>query len=115
MKVLVAVKRVPDAAVTVRVRADGSGVDLDNVRMSMNPFDEIALEEAIRLRERGVATEVLAQGAEEQGRQAQSHGHSSSVAVGGGTSSWPTFQRHSYSLQPPGKSPRASRCSMSRW
>src|SRR5690348_7723110 len=60
MKVLVAVKRVIDFNVKPRVKPDGSGVDLDNVKMSMNPFDEIAVEEAIRLRERGVATEVIA-------------------------------------------------------
>ena len=60
MKVLVPVKRVIDYNVKVRVRADGSGVDLANVKMSMNPFDEIAVEEAIRLREKGAATEVIA-------------------------------------------------------
>ncbi|WP_323122955.1 electron transfer flavoprotein subunit beta/FixA family protein [Burkholderia alba] len=60
MKVLVAVKRVVDFNVKVRVRSDGSGVDLTNVKMSMNPFDEIAVEEAVRLREAGVATEVIA-------------------------------------------------------
>ena len=60
MKVLVPVKRAIDYNVKVRVRADGSGVDLANVKMSMNPFDEIAVEEAIRLREKGVATEVVA-------------------------------------------------------
>jgi electron transfer flavoprotein beta subunit len=60
VKVLVAVKRVVDASIAVRVRSDGSGVDLDNVKMAMNPFDEIALEEAIRLREKGIASEVLA-------------------------------------------------------
>ncbi len=59
MKVLVPVKRVIDYNVKVRVRGDGSGVDLANVKMSMNPFDEIAVEEAIRLREKGVATEVV--------------------------------------------------------
>jgi Electron transfer flavoprotein, beta subunit len=59
MKVLVPVKRVIDYNVKVRVRADGSGVDLANVKMSMNPFDEIAVEEAIRLREAGVACEVV--------------------------------------------------------
>ena len=59
MKVLVPVKRVIDYNVKVRVKADGSGVDLANVKMSMNPFDEIAVEEAIRLREKGVATEVI--------------------------------------------------------
>jgi electron transfer flavoprotein beta subunit len=59
MKVLVPVKRVIDYNVKVRVKADGSGVDLANVKMSMNPFDEIAVEEAIRLREKGVATEVV--------------------------------------------------------
>ncbi|MEL6337383.1 MAG: electron transfer flavoprotein subunit beta/FixA family protein [Pseudomonadota bacterium] len=60
MKVLVPVKRVIDYNVKVRVKADNTGVDLANVKMSMNPFDEIAVEEAIRLREKGVATEVIA-------------------------------------------------------
>lgn len=60
MKVLVAVKRVVDCNVKVRVKSDNSGVDLSNVKMSMNPFDEIAVEEAVRLREAGVATEVIA-------------------------------------------------------
>ena len=60
MKVLVAVKRVVDYNVKVRVKADNSGVDLANVKMSMNPFDEIAVEEATRLKEAGVATEVIA-------------------------------------------------------
>ena len=60
MKVLVAVKRVIDYNVKPRVRMDGSGVDLANVKMSMNPFDEIAVEEAIRLREKGAATEIVA-------------------------------------------------------
>jgi len=60
MKVLVPVKRVIDYNVKVRVKADGSGVDLANVKMSMNPFDEIAVEEAIRLKERGLAEEVVA-------------------------------------------------------
>jgi len=59
MKVLVPVKRVIDYNVKVRVKADGSGVDLANVKMSMNPFDEIAVEAAIRLREAGVATEIV--------------------------------------------------------
>ncbi len=60
MKVLVAVKRVVDYNVKVRVKSDGSGVDTANVKMSMNPFDEIAIEEAVRLKEKGVATEVIA-------------------------------------------------------
>ena len=60
MKLLVPVKRVIDYNVKPRVKADGSGVDLANVKMSMNPFDEIAVEEAIRLREKGVATEIVA-------------------------------------------------------
>ncbi len=60
MKVLVAVKRVVDYNVKVRVKSDGSGVDLAGVKMSMNPFDEIAVEEAMRLREAGAATEVIA-------------------------------------------------------
>jgi electron transfer flavoprotein beta subunit len=60
MKVLVPIKRVVDFTVKVRVKPDGSGVDVDNVKMSMNPFDEIAVEEAIRLKEKGIATEVIA-------------------------------------------------------
>jgi electron transfer flavoprotein beta subunit len=60
MKILVPVKRVVDFNVKVRVKSDGSGVDTDNVKMSMNPFDEIAVEEAVRLKEKGVATEVVA-------------------------------------------------------
>src|SRR5438874_5802296 len=60
MKVLVAVKRVVDFNVKVRVKADGSGVETQNVKMSMNPFDEIAVEEAVRLKEKGVATEIVA-------------------------------------------------------
>jgi electron transfer flavoprotein beta subunit len=60
MKVLVPVKRVVDFNVKVRVKSDGSGVDIANVKMSMNPFDEIAVEEAVRLKEKGVATEVIA-------------------------------------------------------
>jgi len=59
MKVLVPVKRVVDFNVKIRVKADGTGVDLANVKMSMNPFDEIAVEEAIRLRERGVVSEII--------------------------------------------------------
>jgi electron transfer flavoprotein beta subunit len=59
MKILVAVKRVVDYNVKIRVKSDGSGVDLANVKMSMNPFDEIAVEEAVRLKESGVATEVV--------------------------------------------------------
>ena len=60
MKVLVAVKRVVDYNVKVRVKSDGTGVDIANVKMSMNPFDEIAVEEATRLREKGLVTEVIA-------------------------------------------------------
>jgi electron transfer flavoprotein beta subunit len=60
MKVLVAVKRVVDYNVKVRVKSDNSGVDIANVKMSMNPFDEIAVEEAVRLKEKGVVTEVIA-------------------------------------------------------
>jgi electron transfer flavoprotein beta subunit len=60
MKILVPVKRVIDSNVKVRVKSDGSGVDLANVKMSMNPFDEIAVEEAVRIKERGEAGEVVA-------------------------------------------------------
>ncbi|QUS36536.1 electron transfer flavoprotein subunit beta/FixA family protein [Falsirhodobacter algicola] len=59
MKILVPIKRVIDYNVKVRVKADGTGVDLANVKMSMNPFDEIAVEEAVRLKEKGIATEVV--------------------------------------------------------
>src|ERR1041385_7191683 len=60
MKILVPVKRVVDFNVKIRVKSDGSGVELANVKMSMNPFDEIAVEEALRLREAGKATEIIA-------------------------------------------------------
>ena len=60
MKVLVPVKRVVDYNVKVRVKSDGTGVDIANVKMSMNPFDEIAIEEAVRLKEKGVVTEIVA-------------------------------------------------------
>jgi electron transfer flavoprotein beta subunit len=60
MKILVAVKRVVDYNVKVRVKGDQTGVDIANVKMSMNPFDEIAVEEAVRLKEKGVATEIVA-------------------------------------------------------
>src|SRR6185312_11807527 len=60
MKILVAVKRVVDFNVKVRVKGDGSGVETANVKMSMNPFDEIAVEEAVRLKEKGAATEIIA-------------------------------------------------------
>ncbi len=60
MKILVPVKRVVDYNVKVRVKSDGSGVDIANVKMSMNPFDEIAIEEAVRLKEAGIATEIVA-------------------------------------------------------
>src|SRR5438270_12490771 len=60
MKVLVPVKRVVDKDIKIRVKADSSGVDTANVKMSMNPFDEIAVEEAVRLKEAGKATEIIA-------------------------------------------------------
>jgi electron transfer flavoprotein beta subunit len=60
MKVIVAIKRVVDFNVKVRVKSDGTGVETSNVKMSMNPFDEIAIEEAVRLKEKGAATEVIA-------------------------------------------------------
>ncbi len=59
MKILVCVKRVVDYNVKVRVKPDGTGVELANVKMSMNPFDEIAVEEALRLKEKGAATEIV--------------------------------------------------------
>src|ERR687883_729649 len=60
MKILVPVKRVVDFNVKIRVKADGSGIELANVKMSMNPFDEIAVEEAIRLKEKGLINEIVA-------------------------------------------------------
>ncbi len=60
MKILVPVKRVVDYNVKVRVKGDGTGVETANVKMSMNPFDEIAVEEAVRLKEKGAATEIVA-------------------------------------------------------
>ncbi len=69
MKILVPVKRVIDYNVKPRVKMDGTGVDLANVKMSMNPFDEIAVEEAIRLKEKGVATEIIAVSIGEQKAQ----------------------------------------------
>src|SRR4029434_11235356 len=60
MKLLVPIKRVVDFNVKVRVKPDGSGVDTANVKMSMNPFDEIAVEEAVRMKEKGIATEIVA-------------------------------------------------------
>ena len=69
MKILVPVKRVVDFNVKVRVKADQSGVELANVKMSMNPFDEIAVEEALKLREAGKATEVIVASAGVAGMQ----------------------------------------------
>ena len=69
MKILVPVKRVVDYNVKIRVKGDGTGVELANVKMSMNPFDEIAVEEAIRLKEKGVATEIVAVSIGEQKAQ----------------------------------------------
>lgn len=60
MKILVGVKRVVDYSIKVRVKSDGSDVDIANVKMSMNPFDEIAIEEAVRLKEKGIASEIIA-------------------------------------------------------
>src|ERR1700704_4095218 len=69
MKILVAVKRVVDFNVKVRVRADGSGVETANVKMAMNPFDEIAVEEAIRMKEAGTVSEIVAVSVGAQTRQ----------------------------------------------
>ena len=73
MKIIVPVKRVIDYNVKPRVKSDGTGVDLANVKMSMNPFDEIAVEEALRLREKGVATEVIAVSVGPEKAQETSH------------------------------------------
>jgi electron transfer flavoprotein beta subunit len=86
MKVLVAVKRVIDFNVKVRVKSDASGVDLANVKMAMNPFDEIAVEEAVRLKERGIATEVIAvscgtAACQETLRSALAHGSDRAILI----------------------------------
>ena len=86
MKILVPIKRVVDYNVKVRVKPDGSGVDTANVKMSMNPFDEIAVEEAVRLRERGIATEIVAvscgaQACQETLRTALAIGANSAILV----------------------------------
>ncbi|MEM6537291.1 MAG: electron transfer flavoprotein subunit beta/FixA family protein [Pseudomonadota bacterium] len=86
MKVLVPVKRVVDYNVKVRVKSDGSGVELANVKMSMNPFDEIAVEEAVRLKEAGVATEIIAvtigvEKAQDQLRQALAMGADRAILI----------------------------------
>jgi electron transfer flavoprotein beta subunit len=86
MKIVVPVKRVVDAYVKVRVKSDGSGVDTDNTKMSMNPFDEIAVEEAVRLKEAGTATEIIAvsvgpQKAQEQLRTALAMGADRAILV----------------------------------
>ena len=75
MKILVPVKRVVDFNVKVRVKADGSGVELANVKMSMNPFDEIAVEAAVRLKEAGKATDIIAvsMGPAQAGISARTH------------------------------------------
>src|SRR5690606_3524215 len=86
MKVLVAVKRVVDANVKVNVKGDHSGVDLNNVKMSMNPFCEIAVEEAVRLKEAGTVTEIVAvcvgpKAAQEQLRTAMALGADRGILV----------------------------------
>ncbi|WP_460926179.1 electron transfer flavoprotein subunit beta/FixA family protein, partial [Novispirillum itersonii] len=86
MKVLVAVKRVVDYNVKIRVKADESGVETANVKMSMNPFDEIAVEEAVRLKEAGTATEIVvvslgAAGAQETIRTALAMGADRGIHV----------------------------------
>ena len=86
MKVLVAVKRVVDYNVKVRVKADKTGVELANVKMAMNPFCEIAVEEAVRLKEKGIATEIIAvsvgpQNAQEQLRTALALGADRAILV----------------------------------
>ena len=86
MKVLVPIKRVIDYNVKVRVKADNSGVDLANVKMAMNPFCEIAVEEAVRLKEKGVVTEIVAvsigpKAAQEQLRTAMALGADRSILV----------------------------------
>src|SRR5258707_10746429 len=79
MKILVPVKRVVDFNVKIRVKSDGSGVELANIKMSMNPFDEIAVEEAIRLKEAGKATEIVAVSI---GPQQASETHPTPLALG---------------------------------
>jgi electron transfer flavoprotein beta subunit len=86
MKILVSVKRVVDYNVRIRVKGDGSGVELANVKMSMNPFDEIAVEEAVRLKEKGIATEIIvvtigADAAQEQLRSALAMGADRAIHI----------------------------------
>ena len=86
MKILVSVKRVVDYNVRIRVKGDGSGVELANVKMSMNPFDEIAVEEAVRLKEKGIATEIIvttigADTAQEQLRSALAMGADRAIHI----------------------------------
>ena len=75
MKVIVPIKRVVDYNVKIRVKSDQSGVELDNVKMSMNPFDEIAVEEAIRLKEAGTVSEIIALSIGLNKRKKQSEQH----------------------------------------
>ena len=98
MKILVPVKRVVDFNVKVRVKSDGSGVELANVKMSMNPFDEIAVEEAIRLKEAGKATEIVCV----------------SIGAGAGRRDHPHRARHGRRPRHPGEG-RIRRSSRWRW
>ena len=118
MKILVPVKRVIDYNVKPRVKSDGTGVDLANVKMSMNPFDEIAVEEAIRLKEKGVATEIVAvsvgpQKAQETLRTALAMGADRAILVqtDDESSRWPSprSSRASPTRKPPAWSSWASR------
>jgi electron transfer flavoprotein beta subunit len=118
MKVLVPVKRVIDYNVKVRVKADGSGVDLANVKMSMNPFDEIAVEEAIRLKEAGKADEVVAvsigvKQAQETLRTALAMGADRAILVVAADDVHTTSSRWPWPRSSPRSSRRSSRASSS--
>lgn len=88
MKILVAVKRVIDYSVKVRVKADNSNVDLTNVKMSLNPFCEIAVEEALRLREAGKATEIVVVSIGPKRHKTKSAQHSRWAQIEGFSSMW---------------------------
>ena len=105
MKVLVAVKRVVDFNVKIRVKSDGSGVELANVKMSMNPFDEIAVEEVVRLKEKGQVTEIVAV----SDRPHQVAGDDPHGAVDGRRSRHPRSRRRTGKPSSRCRSPRSSR------
>ena len=105
MKLLVCVKRVVDYNVKIRVKPDGAGVELANIKMSMNPFDEIAVEEAVRLKEQGKATEIVAVSI---GPQQAGETIRTALAMGADRASWSRPMRPSSRLASPRSWPRWS-------